>query len=82
MSMRPIATTNYAAGITLGFKQIDKLQKTSENPVESYNLLFFTDGLPTVTYNPGRGYLHLCNMMQSQLKRKVHMTTIGLGNIH
>jgi hypothetical protein len=80
MSMRPLRTTNYAAGITAGFQQIDKLQETSENFVESFNLLFFTDGVPTTSYNPGRGYVHLCDMMQSQLKCKVHMTTIGLGN--
>tara|TARA_B100001741_G_C16554523_1_gene601663 strand:+ start:3977 stop:5824 length:1848 start_codon:yes stop_codon:yes gene_type:complete len=80
MSMRPTRTTNYAAGLSVGLKQIEKLQRTSEDVLESYHLYFFTDGQPTTSYNPGRGYIHLCNQLQAGLSKRVHMTTIGLGN--
>jgi len=79
MSMKPFRTTNYTAGLTLGLQQIEKLQMNEQNS-QLYNLIFFTDGQPSAEYNPGRGYVHLCDMLQSKMKTKVHMTAIGLGN--
>jgi len=79
-SMKSTRSTNYTAGLTMGLKQFEELEMDPNNMNSVFNLIFFTDGQPTTSYDPPRGYVHLCQMLQAKLKKKVNMTTIGLGN--
>lgn len=86
LEMKPLYATNYVAGLTKTFEQIQKDAKSNFDPSSVYIIVFFTDGLPSSQYYPVRGYEHFMNTAKKSLYKEVqfefplHICTVGLGN--